>query len=343
MKKSLISFPSIENFKSNCSAINRAAAFVGLDDDGVAIYNSSASKPTLTAIGTVKIHGTNAGICYNNEAGLWCQSRNRVLSLENDNARFAFYVEKNKEYFIDLLKRLAFDNNVDLDKSSIALFGEWAGPGIQQAVAVCQLPAPCLFVFAARVKATNDEYSWLNIAFVESNPELNLYNIQHFKDYILQIDYGNPQLVTNQLIALTEEVESLCPVAHKLGVDGIGEGIVWSVEYKNNTYLFKVKGEKHAGKSHVKTLKEVDLEKLELVERVAIEVTPNWRLEQALTELTSNEELNPKLIGPFITAVIADIVKEEMPTLLENNLSVKDLGKSISIRAKDYFFSIYNS
>lgn len=343
MKKSLISFPSIVDFKSNCQAINRAATFVGLDDDGAAIYNPNADKPTITAKGTIKIHGTNAGICYNNEAGLWCQSRGRVLSLESDNARFAFYVEKNKEYFIDLLKRLALDNNVDLDKSSIALFGEWAGPGIQQAVAVCQLSEPCLFVFAARVKDADEDYYWLSIKSVESNPKLNLYNIQDFKTYSLEINYYNPQLVTNQLIALTEEVESLCPVAHQLGVDGIGEGIVWSVDYKSNTYLFKVKGEKHAGKSHVKPLKEVDVEKLELVEKVAIEVTPNWRLAQALNELAHNEELNPKLIGPFINAVLADIVKEEMHTLLENNLSIKDLGKSVGTRAKEYFFAVYNS
>ena len=38
-------------------------------------------------------------IGYSKQDGLWCQSRERILSVEKDNAGFAFWVESNKEYF----------------------------------------------------------------------------------------------------------------------------------------------------------------------------------------------------------------------------------------------------
>lgn len=56
MKKH-ISFPSIEKFSNIVANINRQHNFVGLDDNGDAIYDLSKPKPILTFTGTVKLHG----------------------------------------------------------------------------------------------------------------------------------------------------------------------------------------------------------------------------------------------------------------------------------------------
>ena len=99
MKKHL-SFPSIEQFRTVIANINRQFNFVGLDEQGEAIYDMTLPKPILTFTGTVKLHGTNAGVCFNKQAGLWVQSRENIITPEQDNAGFAFFVEANKETFL---------------------------------------------------------------------------------------------------------------------------------------------------------------------------------------------------------------------------------------------------
>jgi len=77
---------------------------------------------------TQKIHGTNAqiqvfeytstdGVSHEPKIGLKAGSRNRWLSLDDDNYGFAAWVEANKE---ELLQFLTLGTH----------FGEWAGPGI---------------------------------------------------------------------------------------------------------------------------------------------------------------------------------------------------------------------
>jgi len=56
MKKH-ISFPSIEQFKNVIANVNRKHNFVGLDENGDAIYDPSKPKPKLKFKGTVKLHG----------------------------------------------------------------------------------------------------------------------------------------------------------------------------------------------------------------------------------------------------------------------------------------------
>ena len=55
--KKLISFPSIDQFKTLVSNVNRQYNYVGLDDKGEAIYDHSKPKPILFLKGTVKLHG----------------------------------------------------------------------------------------------------------------------------------------------------------------------------------------------------------------------------------------------------------------------------------------------
>lgn len=78
MKKH-ISYPSTNVFRNIVSNVNREYAFVGLDDNGDAIYDHSKPKPILRFKGTIKLHGTNAGVSYNKKNGIWAQSREILL------------------------------------------------------------------------------------------------------------------------------------------------------------------------------------------------------------------------------------------------------------------------
>ncbi len=78
-----IKYPSIEQFRSIVREIKIATG-------------ETSVLPTLTLTGTVKLHGTNAGICLDPATGdLWTQSRNNIITPVEDNAGFAKYVESN--------------------------------------------------------------------------------------------------------------------------------------------------------------------------------------------------------------------------------------------------------
>jgi hypothetical protein len=108
----------------------------------------------------------------------------------------------------------------------------------------------------------------------------------------------------------------------------------------STTQRFKVKGELHAGVSKVKTLKQVDDAKLQLVNEIANQVTPGWRLAQFYTALQKepNEILERSKIGEYIKLVIADVVKEDLDIITDAGLEIKDVSGKISGIARDYFF-----
>jgi len=78
--KRLIKFPSIEQFRTVVSNVNRRYNFTGLDENGEAIYDPSLPKPVLTFKGTVKLHGTNAAVSFNAPSGMWAQSRENIIT-----------------------------------------------------------------------------------------------------------------------------------------------------------------------------------------------------------------------------------------------------------------------
>jgi hypothetical protein len=169
-----------------------------------------------------------------------------------------------------------------------------------------------------------------------------IFNINDFKTFSIDIDFNYPELAQNLMIAITDEVEQECPVSKHLGVSGIGEGVVWSVRYKGVVHRFKVKGEKHSAKSKVKTLKPVDDEKVNKIINLVNQVTPEWRLDQMLEkacDFMNGGTLDRSKLGDYIRYVIADIVKEETLTLSEAGVEPKEINKYVSEVARKYFFA----
>jgi hypothetical protein len=61
----MIKFPSIEQFRTVVTNVNRHFNYIGLDKNGDAIYDVTLPKPKLTLKVLSKLHGTNAAVCYN--------------------------------------------------------------------------------------------------------------------------------------------------------------------------------------------------------------------------------------------------------------------------------------
>jgi hypothetical protein len=167
----------------------------------------------------------------------------------------------------------------------------------------------------------------------------NIWNIELFKTFEIEIDFNDPQRVINTMIEWVTEIGANCPVAEDFGFKNTcGEGIVFTGHYKGSRHRFKVKDERHQS-SKVKTLTAVDVEKLNSVkEFVDYAVTEN-RLNQGIEQVfTSNDETpDIKQTGPFVKWVSSDIFKEEMDTLIASGLEPKDVGSAISSKAVKWY------
>lgn len=330
----MIKYPSTEQFRNIIRQVRIQHDYKGKDELGEPIYKHDSPYPIMSFTGTVKLHGTNASIVKYKDGRIEYQSRENVLSLNQDNNGFYSYM-KNIE---NELKTLFFDELYNMT-DYVALYGEWCGGNIQKGVAINGLPK-MFVIFALKIDGVFYNFTptpevkkiWEN----KWNP-LNIYHIQQFPTYHLNIDFNNPEYIQNKLIALTEEVEKQCPVGLHFGKEGIGEGIVWKCDSNPNLF-FKVKGEKHSV-SKVNTLAAIDTVMLDNMQSFVDLAIQESRLLQGIEKLKEQgKEITEKSTGDFLRWIINDVVKEEEDTIIKNQWDIKKLNPIISKKAREWYF-----
>lgn len=293
----------------------------------------------INLIGTVKIHGTNSSVGLDlKDNSLFYQSRNRVLSLDDDNYDFAKYIKDNKSEFLKIFDEIK--NKINIEKyDSIIIYGELAGKGIQNKVAVSQIDR--FFAPFSVVGVNKDTVDQLDVK-LSVNESIRFYPVETFGVYNVQLDLDNVHLAQQEIKDLTISVENECPVGKYFGVSGTGEGIVFTDETKQ--YSFKSKGEKHSV-SKVKVIADVDIEKINKIKDfVDYSVTEN-RLNQGIEYLKEmNKELDISSIGDFLRWLANDVLKEEQDVITENGLDndLKAIMKSVSSKGRTWFMDKIN-
>lgn len=266
----MIKFPSIDQYRQAIKNVQSWASYHNI------------KTPTLVVEGTVKVHGTNAGLVRPVGGGeIIAQSREREVSIESDNAGFASWVEANKDSLQDLFDRIEFVTKPT--SGFVQVFGEWAGGNIQSGVGVTGLPK-FLMIFGIRISETAEYQIWepkevYEQVFAEwTNP--SVFHKYQFKNWELTIDFANPALVQNDLVELTNQVERDCPVARFFKPDAvegtlIGEGIVWTLKNRGEHegfqfphIVYKVKGAAHVNG----TIKLIGLDVPEHIEKEIIKL-----------------------------------------------------------------------
>lgn len=243
------------------------------------------SIPILKFSGTVKLHGTNAGICYSDSLSkrMWSQSRKRLITTEKDNIGFAKYVEQNHKFIMEMIEAMAYDFKIDLKQNIICIYGEWCGQRIQKNVAICNLPK-MFVIFGCRIVPldqirTDDDIDvdedslWIDISrpliqkihednFTKrcSYAPIRIFNIYDFPTYEVTIDFSSTATENSVLdaqkrvVQITTDVENECPVAKYFGIMKTesdsktcttGEGVVWTSFFNGRRIAFKVKGSEH--------------------------------------------------------------------------------------------------
>lgn len=257
-------------------------------------------------VGRPKVHGTNAAI-GSLGGDRFYQSRNREITVEDD--QFGFVAH---------MGGLSVPDGIH--------YGEWFGKGIQNGVAVAQLPKTFLHFL-----------TW-NDGWFQPTGGRGFHTIREFPEWELQVTTAEPSAAIEKAAELTMAVEARCPVAAALGVEGIGEGIVWMPRdpdlLQTSELWFKTKGEKHS--SHVKALKPQSEAQTE-ARQLAVELATEQRYEQAVAYLIEmGLPLDRTSTGKLLSYAVKDVRAEEADRIAV--VDGKEFNKHFGSLIRNHYF-----
>lgn len=302
--------------------------------------------PVVQYRAKVKLHGSNGAVQIHPDGTIVPQGRNRLLTREDHNARFAIWVHDNREAFAPL----AVADRV------VVLYGEWAGPGIQKGVAVTRVDRRFFAVFAVQLIDPSDDEATPTLvvaperirALVPDHPDLF---VLPWHGPVFRLDFADVDQLRAEAERISEavqEVEARDPwVAETFGIDGGGEGLVLypvpegaanfgARPRKDITRLmFKAKGDKHKVVRTRKTV-QIDPEVVAGIEAFVTLFLTEQRLEQGLREVFGDEPPTHRGIGPFLKWFGQDVKRESVAELEAADLTWKQVGKAIGRQARSW-------
>jgi len=349
----MIKYPSTEQFRSVIKQVTEQAQFVSYNEETKEVlWNKDAELPTLMFHGTTKIHGTQGAVVADSYGNVHYQSRKNIVTPEKDNAGFAFFCSQRQEVFDEYFQKIRLEFDDLTEDASITIYGEFFGGNIQKGVMVNGM-SKSFAIFGVKISPNDEEKPafWVSHKYLESVPESNVYNIEDFQTWDIEIDFNDKVKLAeaqNEMIKLTTLVGDECPVGKVLNPDSeikTGEGIVWVHHENGERLIFKTKDERHS-KSKVKVPKVVDVEmektKKEFVEKYACTES---RLNQMWTEIVhsvhnGNEDLmEMKDMGQYLRLVHQDVIKENSEEMSQMGLEPKSVNGIISQVAREFFMS----
>lgn len=313
----------------------------------------------MTFVTKIKLDGTNAAVQIASNNEVIYQSRERIITPEEDNYGFASWASKEKDNWISVANNIRyFTGN---ENANVTIYGEWAGPGIQKNVAVSQIPKKHFFIFAIVIDDVaiigNDVFFLVMPEFMTSDTVRLVPNQNKFS-----INMTNPIEVVEKMEAYMLEIEKEDPyIKDMFGVIGIGEGFVaYHIEDINQdvqrhikshgryTYcpfsfttksaldnMFKVKGEAH---KVVKTPKIINIDpvKAQGIDDFATMFVTESRLNQIAGKI---KDFSPAKTSEFIKTFAQDVIKESVNELEASGLAWKDVQGAVTNKARAWWMA----
>lgn len=301
----MIKFPSIEGFGH--------------------VYRDAANG--LTVRPKIKLHGTNGGVRIQGH-NVTAQSRNNVL-VGTDNAGFAAWVASQRKKWASI----GFDDTI--------IFGEWAGPGIQDTDAVTKIARRTFFIFA--MYHVEDDLMVTDPYVLEAvlPEDLEDVRVLPWAAPAQRVNYTNAGTFTEHVSEIVEEIGRCDPyIKNTFGVEGPGEGLVFMPEFSCSLQdfckgTFKAKCEAHRVKKAAKAVSiKIDVPK-DAVDFVMTFVT-EARLKQGLAEACAGDR-SPQNTGAFIKWIANDVRKESVVELEEMGIDYGAVAKFVVTAAREWF------
>ena len=210
-------------------------------------YMKTHNIPRLSFTGTIKLHGSSAGIGYNlTTDSFFVQSRERILSPNVSGENTVRDLKGLAYYLTSLDPDLSFlKEYATTEHPTVMLYGEWCGGTVQRSnIAIRNLPKQFVTFGFSRQRFRGDDpdfidgqdrydRQWISLDAISDTSPFRL--ITSYPTYEVTLDMSCPEEAQDTLRELTDEVARECPFAKAQGVSGIGEGIVWRPsDYTNN-------------------------------------------------------------------------------------------------------------
>lgn len=287
-----------------------------------------------------KLHGTNAAIVIEQDTGaVYAQSRNRILDIDSDNAGFAAFLDE------QVLTGV-------VPHSTIIIYGEWAGKGIQENDAITRIDDKYFFPFCVVICNDDNEMNWKveqSADYIEKTLELvfatpeNMIPIKPLANVELGFsgDVEHLTNVENVICDIVDEFETVDPwVKDTFGVEGTGEGVVVSPDTQSwqeyVLWTFKAKTKAHSVNKNKKAANAKVVISQDVIDFADVFAT-EARFKQAVQEMDAPMEM--KSMGKFLKWVNEDVLKESKDELEESELEWKQCAKEITNRARMWFMN----
>ena len=310
----------------------------------------------LTWYAKVKLHGTNAAIRFSNDGKITGQKRTSDVSIGNDNAGFAVFVEARRELLAEWYADYVSQNG--RPDGDIILNGEWAGPGVQKNVALTDIPSKQFFVFAITETHPGARRSEMTHCAATIRhmlhghgvaqtrwQEAGIRVIPNFRSFTADLRFRDgAEAFAAELNSIVDEIEKCDPyIKEVFGVEGTGEGLVfyphgtggnvWCTYSEFESMAFKVKGEKHAVSKAGKPARIKSAVSENAYHFADMHVT-EARLNQGLEHFPAEK----RNTGAFIGWVCRDVVTECAQEIIDDGHDwKKDLSGVVATRARDFF------
>lgn len=341
-------FPSIEQFRHQLKALKEFIYFNGLVNDEPT-FDYTRTLPTIAVNCTEKIHGTYAGVVYADNQ-LYAQSRNKVITIGDDNAGFALFVEQHKTLLTNIctvLKQVYNSSDTDI----ILLSGEWAGGNIQKNSALSGVDKKFLIFPQFRVIHADESISTYSTDSLHLSSEY-IYVLANFPEatFATTIDFES-ELSINSFLELIESriaaIEESSPVGRYFNQpNNIGEGFVCTFDAfnsagKSKQFIFKCKGEAHSKSNVIKSQSAKSTEELTALNKFVDSICHSWRFEQGVVESCGTvDSADMKHMGSYLKFVTTDTLKEENDLIIASGFEVKQIMSKVNDRAKKYFLEL---
>ncbi|MBS9779925.1 MAG: hypothetical protein KGV51_04790 [Moraxellaceae bacterium] len=334
-------FRKIPHFDNLMQEVKDKAQFIGRGKNSEPVYDRTKPLPTVEFHSTIKVHGTNACVSLDSDHNIRYQSRNQLITENNDNQGFVKWLKSDPMRHMRLVANLtlakqAFSNIAPVQQ--VLIYGEFAGENIQKGVAVSSIKK-AFFPFLLKVEFTNGAIAETDQVSQFLDTLGRVFPLTLFERKRFIIDFNKPLEALAEIENYVLEVEKHCPVGAVFDVDGIGEGIVLTDEVCQ--YVFKAKGEKHQVKKSKRNLTDEELAELKTIEGYVTTVVTENRVKQGIEYLA--EMGLPKSrasTGDFIKWIVNDIHSEENYEITKLGLNEHKLNKEIGKQAVKLFFKL---
>jgi hypothetical protein len=211
--------------------------------------NLAPSSPfPITLQGTVKVHGQNVSV-LTDPSGEIQEVRTRRKILSQEDVLFGAYQFMHQH--ASTIRSMCLEAARNLPASTqyntgFRITGELCGNGVQAGVALSDLPNLNWFVFDIRamfskklVENMMQKIRWVNLVdrpFAGVVAPIHI--ITKFPTFKLEVNgMDDIERVLAEAAQLSIQVGNHCPVGAQLGLDGIGEGIVWDGVSSNSKFM----------------------------------------------------------------------------------------------------------